>query len=445
MRIAGEACPHCGFLPKRPPQAIVFRDGDLAARRPARRRSRNETSPTRANVRWHGMLAYIASERGYKPGWVAHKFKEKFGTLAAGAPSRRSSRPPKCCPGCAAATSPTPRRERRRHHESRAEDGGRRSPVSSRHAIDMLRSPAWRVLSLSARRVLDRLEIELADHGGVDNGKLPVTYEDFMRYGIDRHAVAPAIREAWRWASSRSQRPAVPAMPSFAEPNLFRLTYRHTKTARPTSGSGSARTRPQRSPAPPAATRSTSRRSSSPACRPSKPTSTTTSAPAAKTEIRWGKTPRFDGGNPHPKPEIHSGETHTTAHSSETPTTLDISGRGSDDNNAAAADPPFACSRSAPHSAVASEHAKRTPTDLNGHSKPIATTQLIKILRARGWVPPEKIRKPGAGTMNGLAAFTVQWRRHRRPPIAECQLSILKGRPASAETVLHRVCARKSR
>jgi hypothetical protein len=25
------------------------------------------------------MLAYIAVERGYKPGWSAHKFKEKFG------------------------------------------------------------------------------------------------------------------------------------------------------------------------------------------------------------------------------------------------------------------------------------------------------------------------------------------------------------------------------
>ena len=28
---------------------------------------------------WHAMLAGIATERGYKPGWVAHKFKEKFG------------------------------------------------------------------------------------------------------------------------------------------------------------------------------------------------------------------------------------------------------------------------------------------------------------------------------------------------------------------------------
>jgi hypothetical protein len=29
--------------------------------------------------KWHAMLAWIANERGYKPGWIAHKFKEKFG------------------------------------------------------------------------------------------------------------------------------------------------------------------------------------------------------------------------------------------------------------------------------------------------------------------------------------------------------------------------------
>jgi DNA repair protein RadD len=29
------------------------------------------------------MLAAIAAERGYKPGWVAHKFKEKFGQFPA--------------------------------------------------------------------------------------------------------------------------------------------------------------------------------------------------------------------------------------------------------------------------------------------------------------------------------------------------------------------------
>src|SRR3954449_7071142 len=77
---------------------------------------------------------------------------------------------------------------------------GRRSgsiggPFSPR-LIEMLESPAYRALSLSAHRVLSRIEVELGHHGGTDNGKLPVTYADFQRYGIDRDAIAPAIREA---------------------------------------------------------------------------------------------------------------------------------------------------------------------------------------------------------------------------------------------------------
>ena len=30
-------------------------------------------------AQWHAMLASIGIERGYKPGWAAYKYKEKFG------------------------------------------------------------------------------------------------------------------------------------------------------------------------------------------------------------------------------------------------------------------------------------------------------------------------------------------------------------------------------
>jgi hypothetical protein len=60
---------------------------------------------------------------------------------------------------------------------------------------EMLESPAYRVLSQSAHRVLSRIELELCYHGGNDNGQLPVTFEDFVEYGIDRASVAPALRE----------------------------------------------------------------------------------------------------------------------------------------------------------------------------------------------------------------------------------------------------------
>ena len=63
----------------------------------------------------------------------------------------------------------------------------RRNKIAGQFAarlIEMLESAAYRVMSLSAHRLLDRLEIEHAHHGGRDNGKLPVTYGDFENYGI---------------------------------------------------------------------------------------------------------------------------------------------------------------------------------------------------------------------------------------------------------------------
>jgi superfamily II DNA or RNA helicase len=79
LRKGGEACPRCGFLPKRRADAIVFRDGELARvdRRTLTAESRDDPN---VRMKWHGMLAHIAAARGYLPGWTAHKFKERFGT-----------------------------------------------------------------------------------------------------------------------------------------------------------------------------------------------------------------------------------------------------------------------------------------------------------------------------------------------------------------------------
>src|SRR5262245_31133553 len=64
------------------------------------------------------------------------------------------------------------------------------------HIVSMLRSPPRIVLSRAARQFLDRLEIELCDHGGNDNGRLPLTFADCVAYGIHRNSVAAAQREA---------------------------------------------------------------------------------------------------------------------------------------------------------------------------------------------------------------------------------------------------------
>jgi len=59
--------------------------------------------------------------------------------------------------------------------------------------IELMESPAYRVLSLSAHRALSRIEVEYAHHAGQDNGKLPVTFDDFADYGVHRTAIGPAL------------------------------------------------------------------------------------------------------------------------------------------------------------------------------------------------------------------------------------------------------------
>jgi hypothetical protein len=98
--------------------------------------------------------------------------------------------------------------------------------------IEMLESPAYRVLSLSAHRVITRIEIELAHHGGNDNGKLPVTKQDFIDYGIHDHAVAPAIREAEALGFIRVTERGRGGNAEHRQPNKFFLAFAHGRDSR---------------------------------------------------------------------------------------------------------------------------------------------------------------------------------------------------------------------
>jgi hypothetical protein len=112
----------------------------------------------------------------------------------------------------------------------------RRTTIGGQFAwrlIEMLESPAYRVLSQSSHRILARLEIEIAHHGGKDNGRLPVTFENFQNYGIDRHAIAPAIRECQALGFIEITEPGRAGNAEFRSPNKFRLTYRETAQAGP--------------------------------------------------------------------------------------------------------------------------------------------------------------------------------------------------------------------
>lgn len=108
---------------------------------------------------------------------------------------------------------------------------GKRTQIAGQFAprlIEMLRSPAYRALSLSEHRILSRMEIELADHGGTGNGKLPATFDDFERYGVHRHSIAPSLRalEALGFIVITERGRA--GNGEWRKPHLYRLTFRST-------------------------------------------------------------------------------------------------------------------------------------------------------------------------------------------------------------------------
>ena len=98
------------------------------------------------------------------------------------------------------------------------------SPITGAFAwrlIEMIESPASRVLSLSAKLVLERLEIELYQHGGRpgENGKLPCTYEHFVEFGeFTMMRLRPRSVNWWRWVSLRSPGGGAPVTRASASP-----------------------------------------------------------------------------------------------------------------------------------------------------------------------------------------------------------------------------------
>jgi hypothetical protein len=97
--------------------------------------------------------------------------------------------------------------------------------------IDLLESPAYRTLHLPEHRILARLEIELAHHGGLENGSLIVTYEQFMAYGVRLNSIAPAIRTLIALGFIRVKL-GRGGNSEFYQPNRFELTYRKIQAKR---------------------------------------------------------------------------------------------------------------------------------------------------------------------------------------------------------------------
>jgi hypothetical protein len=120
----------------------------------------------------------------------------------------------------------------RKHRKSPSKIAGQFAP----RLIEMMRSPAFRVLSLSGHRILARLEIELADHGGRDNGKLPVTFADLKKFGItNRDDIARGIRELCALGFVELTRTGRAGNGEYRMSNLFRITYLPADSRAPTN------------------------------------------------------------------------------------------------------------------------------------------------------------------------------------------------------------------
>jgi hypothetical protein len=171
--------------------------------------------------------------------------------------------------------------------------------------IAMMESPAFGALSLGAHRVLARLEIELAHHGGNDNGKLPVTFDQFEDFGVHRHSIAPAIRELVQLGFVEVTEAGRAGNAEWRRPNFFRLTYLPVGNASPTDEWRRVITKETAELIARAARQSKPSKEKSPV------------AVSAKSQC----------GNRHRKAQIHSAETITTGRSAETATTSIISGK----------------------------------------------------------------------------------------------------------------------
>lgn len=123
---------------------------------------------------------------------------------------------------------------KRASYRSRDIGGPPKEQPWSWYSVEMMRSDAWRDLSINGRRMLDLLEVEHLAHGGYENGNLMITYDQFVAGGIRRGSIFATIAElerlGWIEVSRGGYR-------GFARswPHRFRLTHRRTRI-RPENG-----------------------------------------------------------------------------------------------------------------------------------------------------------------------------------------------------------------
>ena len=72
-------CYHCGWEPKPRARDVEFEDGTLGL--VVGGKSRAKIPTVQEKIAFHAELRWLADNRGYKPGWAAHQYKNKFGVF----------------------------------------------------------------------------------------------------------------------------------------------------------------------------------------------------------------------------------------------------------------------------------------------------------------------------------------------------------------------------
>lgn len=88
---------------------------------------------------------------------------------------------------------------------------------------ELLVSPAWRLRSINAARLIDFLLIEHRNHAGLENGNLMATYDQLVDHGLKRRFICAAISEAEFLGLIRCDRGGRWADKN--QPSTYRLTF----------------------------------------------------------------------------------------------------------------------------------------------------------------------------------------------------------------------------
>lgn len=79
IRAAGEPCGSCGWQPQPKARDVEVIEGELAKVNRDKSATKQQYSDA-DKVSWHRQLTWIGQRRGYKPGWIAAQYREKFGS-----------------------------------------------------------------------------------------------------------------------------------------------------------------------------------------------------------------------------------------------------------------------------------------------------------------------------------------------------------------------------